>query len=65
MCAVFSCSLAKDCAKSAAKKRKKEITALCKQIEKEEGFAIRCQMVEEDERKAIERFEQAQTEDMA
>ena len=39
--------------------------ALCKQIEKEEGFAIRCQLVEEDERKAIERFEQAQTEDMA
>lgn len=48
-----------------AKKREKEISALCKQIEKEEGFAIRCQLVEEDERKAIERFEQAQTEDMA
>ena len=48
-----------------AKKREQEITALCKQIEKEKGFAIRCQLVEEDERKAIERFEQAQTEDMA
>lgn len=47
-----------------AKKREKEITDLCKQIEKE-GFAIRCQLVEEDDRKAIERFEQAQMEDMA
>lgn len=48
-----------------AKKREKQIIELCKQIEQEQGVTLHCQLVKEDAQKAIERFEKAQTEDMA
>ncbi|HCJ09479.1 MAG TPA: hypothetical protein DHV96_14315 [Lachnospiraceae bacterium] len=47
-----------------ARKRIREIEAICKEIEENEGFSITCQLLAEDERKAIERFEECQMEEM-
>ena len=46
-----------------ARKRIREIEAICKEIEENEGFSITCQLLAEDERKAIERFEECQMEE--
>lgn len=47
-----------------ARKRVRKLEEICKSIEKTEGFTITCQLVEDDGRKAIERFEECQTEEM-
>lgn len=46
-----------------ARKRIREIEAICKEIEENEGFSITCQLLAEDDRKAIERFEECQMEE--
>lgn len=46
-----------------ARKRIREIEAICKEIEENEGFSIICKLLEEDDRKAIERFEECQMEE--
>lgn len=46
-----------------ARKRIREIEAICKEIEENEGFSITCQLIAEDDRKAIERFEECQMEE--
>ena len=46
-----------------ARKRIREIEAICKEIEENEGFSITCQLLVEDDRKAIERFEECQMEE--
>lgn len=47
----------------AARERVKKIEEVCKEIEESDGFTITCQLVEEDGRKAIERFEECQMEE--
>lgn len=47
-----------------ARKRVRMMEDICKSIEETEGFTITCQLVEEDGRKAIERFEECQMEGM-
>ena len=47
-----------------ARKRVRMMEDICKSIEETEGFTITCQLIEEDGRKAIERFEECQMEGM-
>ena len=47
-----------------ARKRVRMMEDICKSIEETEGFTITCQLIEEDGRKAIERFEEYQMEGM-
>ena len=46
-----------------ARQRIAAIETVCKDIEKKEGFSITCKLLEEDGRKAIERFEECQMEE--
>ncbi len=46
-----------------AKTRIREITEICRVIEKEEGFAIQCRLLEDDDKTAIDRFEACLKED--